>query len=625
MITTIHRTRIAAVIYTFFSLDLNGELLFNMSFRKVVDAFTTMVLTHDVAVPVAAMHALVLCINDSDASTWMELEGELRNAIVALKRCKHEDLGGRTSLSLGSGCELFMLHVTRAFNLQQSVDFSHCKRELITRGEKFTGMSLTSRSRIAETGSAFIGNDCTVLVHGNSRVVNALILKAAETKNFRVVVPEGLPGNGGRDMAKLFTAHGLPTRLILDCAVGAYLDQVDMVLVGAEAVMENGGVVNKTGTYQVAIVAKALNKPFYVAVESYKFARLNPLTQRDTCDLCTLQSEDRDEDHDDINRNSQLHNEVDAVGGMSLDYDVGSDDVETPEGPTHILRRTTEDIHMAVHEWCNNHTQAISKYGHISEWDVSRVTSFKSLFKNKILFNCDISRWDVSAATDMSYMFEHCHAFNQPLGEWNVSAVIDMSYMFHHAYQFNQPIGWWDVSAVKRMTGMFAHAKRFNQPIGGWGAPALGGWNVSEVTDMSHMFENCRQFNQPLSSWNVSMVKDMSQMFHHATSFSKNNAGDWALPLLDSSSSNIDKHSFTTGHRNDRSLHAPSAHSSESKLPRVTSLICAHESANLSEDSYPLTHTPIDFTPAEFITLLFTDLGVLTPAAVSDELIRLYQ
>jgi translation initiation factor 2B subunit (eIF-2B alpha/beta/delta family) len=33
----------------------------------------------------------------------------------------------------------------------------------------------------------------------------------------------------------------------------------------------------------------------------------------------------------------------------------------------------------------------------------------------------------------------------------------------------------------------------------------------------------------------------------------------------------------------------------------------------------------IDFTPAEYITLLFTDLGAMTPAAVSDELIKLYQ
>jgi translation initiation factor 2B subunit (eIF-2B alpha/beta/delta family) len=31
-----------------------------------------------------------------------------------------------------------------------------------------------------------------------------------------------------------------------------------------------------------------------------------------------------------------------------------------------------------------------------------------------------------------------------------------------------------------------------------------------------------------------------------------------------------------------------------------------------------------DYTPPEFITLLFTDLGILTPSAVSDELIKLY-
>eukprot|EP01042_Synura_sphagnicola_P000298 gene298-309_t len=45
------------------------------------------------------------------------------------------------------------------------------------------------------------------------------------------------------------------------------------------------------------------------------------------------------------------------------------------------------------------------------------------------------------------------------------------------------------------------------------------------------------------------------------------------------------------------------------------------------EDSLPagveLEYQSIDFTPAEYITLLFTDLGVLTPSAVSDELIRL--
>ena len=33
------------------------------------------------------------------------------------------------------------------------------------------------------------------------------------------------------------------------------------------------------GTYQIAMVAKALKRPMYVAVESYKFVRLFPLQQ----------------------------------------------------------------------------------------------------------------------------------------------------------------------------------------------------------------------------------------------------------------------------------------------------------------------------------------------------------
>jgi translation initiation factor eIF-2B subunit alpha len=41
--------------------------------------------------------------------------------------------------------------------------------------------------------------------------------------------------------------------------------------------------------------------------------------------------------------------------------------------------------------------------------------------------------------------------------------------------------------------------------------------------------------------------------------------------------------------------------------------------------SVSIENPPCDFTPAKYITLLFTDLGVLTPSAVSDELIRLYQ
>lgn len=43
-----------------------------------------------------------------------------------------------------------------------------------------------------------------------------------------------------------------------------------MVLVGAEGVVENGGIINKLGTLNIALAAAAHNKPVYVAAESYK-------------------------------------------------------------------------------------------------------------------------------------------------------------------------------------------------------------------------------------------------------------------------------------------------------------------------------------------------------------------
>ena len=54
-----------------------------------------------------------------------------------------------------------------------------------------------------------------------------------------------------------------------------------MVIVGAEGVVENGGIISRLGTYQMALLAKTIGKPFYVVAESHKFVRLYPLGQYD--------------------------------------------------------------------------------------------------------------------------------------------------------------------------------------------------------------------------------------------------------------------------------------------------------------------------------------------------------
>jgi len=109
-------------------------------------------------------------------------------------------------------------------------------------------------------------------------------LQAAKTKHFSIIVLEGRPDAGGAKVAKLYSDAGIPTTIVLDSAMGYVMERVDIVLVGAEGVVENGGIVNKVGTYPMAIVAHSMGKPFYVAAESYKFARLFPLNQSDLKD-----------------------------------------------------------------------------------------------------------------------------------------------------------------------------------------------------------------------------------------------------------------------------------------------------------------------------------------------------
>mmetsp|Transcript_6725 Transcript_6725/g.18001 ORF Transcript_6725/g.18001 Transcript_6725/m.18001 type:complete len:340 (+) Transcript_6725:108-1127(+) len=243
-------------------------------------------------VAVAAIRALTLIIKLSNSSTVMGLSEDLQKAAAALKQVNPSSIAGK------AGSELFVCYCSGILS-QSTRDeregIEVLKKKLISRGQQFEETSKRARSTIAELGARFIRTNATVLTHGFSRVVLTLLKRAvAQGTHFNVVVTEGRPDGTGLQMAKALDEAGIPATLVLDSGVAYMLERVELVLIGAEAVVENGGVINKLGSYQTAICAKALNKPVYVAVESYKFARLYPLGQRDlpeerkACDLGPL-------------------------------------------------------------------------------------------------------------------------------------------------------------------------------------------------------------------------------------------------------------------------------------------------------------------------------------------------
>ncbi|KAJ4893423.1 NagB/RpiA/CoA transferase-like superfamily protein [Raphanus sativus] len=84
------------------------------------------------------------------------------------------------------------------------------------------------------------------------------------------VIAKGRPDGTRVLLSNELSKLDVPVKLLLDSAVAYSMAEVDMVFVGADGVVESGGVINMMGTYQMAVVAHSMNKPVYVAAESYK-------------------------------------------------------------------------------------------------------------------------------------------------------------------------------------------------------------------------------------------------------------------------------------------------------------------------------------------------------------------
>ncbi|OVA10836.1 Initiation factor 2B-related [Macleaya cordata] len=135
----------------------------------------------------------------------------------------------------------------------------------------------TCHEQIAEQAVEHIHQNEVILTLGRSRTVMEFLCAAKEKKrSFRVFVAEGAPRYQGHVLAKELVARGLQTTVITDSAVFAMISRVNMVIVGAHAIMANGGVIAPVGLNMVALAAQRHAVPFVVVAGSHKLCPLYP-------------------------------------------------------------------------------------------------------------------------------------------------------------------------------------------------------------------------------------------------------------------------------------------------------------------------------------------------------------
>ena len=137
--------------------------------------------------------------------------------------------------------------------------------------------------------------------------------------------------------------------------------------------------------------------------------------------------------------------------------------------------------------------------------DLGLVSSVEGMFAFTGLTTADLSDWDVSSITNFASMFTNATAFNGDLSGWTFSSApfsgataLDFTGMFNLASSFTGTgLASWDVSNAETMTVMFSDAAAFNQD--------LSGWDISNVTDMFLFAEgtalSTSNYTSMLSAW----------------------------------------------------------------------------------------------------------------------------
>jgi len=125
---------------------------------------------------------------------------------------------------------------------------------------------------IAELSKKRIDASRIVTMSYSSTVIGAL-RAMGERRDLIVTVAESLPGGEGRRTAKILSSEGMATELIPDSLVFSRVKDAAAAIVGADAVTSQG-VVNKVGTYALALAAVNHEIRAYVLCSTSKFCRM---------------------------------------------------------------------------------------------------------------------------------------------------------------------------------------------------------------------------------------------------------------------------------------------------------------------------------------------------------------
>jgi methylthioribose-1-phosphate isomerase len=246
-------------------LPTEFKIIHLTTYNDVAQAISDMAIRGAPAIGAAAAFGLALAANTSHTSDTSALLQELEVAAETLR------IARPTAVNLAWA-------IDRLFNAVTTAGAStpdQIRKILLDEAQRLADEDVKINMTMGKHGATLLPDQGTVIHHCNTGSLATVdygtalgVIRAAheQGKKIHVLVDETRPRlQGARLTAWELEQYKISYEIITDNSAGFFLasGSVDAVLVGADRVAANGDVVNKIGTYMLALAARDNNVPFY--------------------------------------------------------------------------------------------------------------------------------------------------------------------------------------------------------------------------------------------------------------------------------------------------------------------------------------------------------------------------
>jgi methylthioribose-1-phosphate isomerase len=239
--------------------------------QDVADAIKTMKIRGAPLLGAAAAFALALTANNVKTETRIQLMAHLEKAAEIIRATRP------TAVNLFWALDRILAKARTAKGTAAEV-----AALVVEEANRIAAEDAATNRLIGKHGSRLIRDGDNVLTHCNAGALATVdygtalgVLRAAweQGKRFRVYADETRPLlQGARLTAYELKREGISVTLITDNMIGYIMSRgiISKVIVGADRIVRDA-VINKIGTYTVAVLAKEHRVPFYVAAPRSTF------------------------------------------------------------------------------------------------------------------------------------------------------------------------------------------------------------------------------------------------------------------------------------------------------------------------------------------------------------------